>query len=158
SATLPFHDDYVVQRAKTSSSSSGTTAGVTRDNTTVAVETDGACVCVAGRERTAGFKICNCDRCDALMINRGLADMCKTLQRQCTSQGFSSGYIKSSLHPSSTTTNSLISLFTYPTSKGPKSAPMELDPILGVEGVVSSSCRSGDENRRGQDYSGPVIE
>ncbi|PVH81854.1 hypothetical protein DL98DRAFT_570950 [Cadophora sp. DSE1049] len=44
SSTLPFHDDYVVQRAKTSSPSSTTTAGMTRDNTTVAVEAGGSCV------------------------------------------------------------------------------------------------------------------
>ncbi|KAH7407979.1 hypothetical protein BKA64DRAFT_776133 [Cadophora sp. MPI-SDFR-AT-0126] len=159
SSTLPFHDDYVVQRAKTSpsSSSSSSTVGMTRDNTTVGVEAGGSCVCVAGRERTAGFKVCNCDRCDALVINRGLADMCRTLQSQCTSQGYSSGYMKPSPKPSSPT-NSIISLFTYPSPKGPKSEPMELDPILGVEGAVSSTCRSGDEGRRGQDYSGPVIE
>ncbi|KAK0106863.1 hypothetical protein ONS95_003585 [Cadophora gregata] len=155
STKLPFHDDYVVQRAKASPSSI-TTAGMTRDNTTVAVEASGSCVCVAGRERTAGFKVCNCDRCDALVINRGLADMCKTLQTQCTSQGFSSGYIKSSV--GSSLSNSIISLFTYPDAKGPKSEPMELDPILGEDGVLESSCRSGDEERRGQDYTGPVIE
>ena len=158
SATLPFHDDYVVQRAKTPSSTS-TTVGTTRDNTTVAVEAGGSCVCVAGRERTAGFKVCNCDRCDALVINRGLADMCKTLKTQCTSQGYSSGYIRSSLSiGSSSVSNSIVSLFTYPSSRGPKGEPMELDPILGAEGAVTSTCRSGDENRRAQDYSGPVIE
>lgn len=54
--------------------------------------------------------------------------------------------------------NSIVSLFTYPSSRGPEGEPMELDPILGAEGVVTSTCRSGDENRRAQDYSGPVIE
>lgn len=46
----PFHDDFVVQRAR----------GAAPGNATV--ENGGSCVCVAGRERTAGFKVCNCDR------------------------------------------------------------------------------------------------
>ncbi|KAG4429623.1 hypothetical protein IFR05_014896 [Cadophora sp. M221] len=144
SSTLPFHDDYVVQRAK----------GTGTNNTTV--ENGGSCICVAGRERTAGFKICNCDRCDALVINHGLANMCKTLQGQCTSKGFSSGYIKSAV--GGVLGNSIISLFTYPDGKGARGEPMELDPVLAEEGVVVGSCRSGSEARKGQDYSGPVID
>ncbi|KAH6722629.1 hypothetical protein BKA61DRAFT_667359 [Leptodontidium sp. MPI-SDFR-AT-0119] len=144
SSTIPFHDDYVVQRAK----------GAGTSNTTV--ENGGSCICVAGRDRTAGFKICNCDRCDALVINHGLANMCKALQAQCTSKGFSSGYIKSALK--GVLGNSIISLFTYPDGKGARSEPMELDPVLAEEGVVVGSCKSGSESRKDQDYSGPVID
>ncbi|KAH7356414.1 hypothetical protein BKA65DRAFT_547815 [Rhexocercosporidium sp. MPI-PUGE-AT-0058] len=144
SPTIPFHDDYVVQRAK----------GAGTSNTTV--ENGGSCICVAGRERTAGFKICNCDRCDALVINHGLAGMCKSLQEQCTKKGFSSGYIKSAF--GGAMSNSIISLFTYPSAKGGREELVELDPVLAEEGAVVGSCRSGSEGRKGQDYSGPVID
>ncbi|CZT09178.1 hypothetical protein WAI453_005645 [Rhynchosporium graminicola] len=142
---IPFQDDFIVQRARGPAISGNTT-----------VENGGSCVCVAGRERTAGFKVCNCDRCDSLVINHGLGDMCKSLQNQCTGKGFSSGYIKSAFKGAMS--NSIISLFTFPDTKGGKNQHVELDPVLAEPGAVVSSCRSGDEGRKRQDYSGPVID
>lgn len=34
------------------------------------------------------MKICNCDRCDALVLNINVLDVCQTLERECTVEGF----------------------------------------------------------------------
>ncbi|KAL2073847.1 hypothetical protein VTL71DRAFT_11173 [Oculimacula yallundae] len=143
-SNIPFQDDFVVQRARGPAIPGNTT-----------VENGASCVCVAGRERSVGFKVCNCDRCDALVINHGLAKVCKLLQHQCMDKGFSSGYMKTAFRGSMS--NAIMSLFTFPSAKGERNEFVELDPVLAEEGAVVSTCRSGDEGRKNQDYSGPVV-
>ncbi|KAL2073849.1 hypothetical protein VTL71DRAFT_11175 [Oculimacula yallundae] len=129
---------FQIQRAKWASND------LTEDN-------NGNCFCHILRVGTAGLKICNCDRCDALQVEAGVGDICQALQKDCIENLFGSGYLRA-MNP-----NVLFALYGHKDKKGGIQQQIELDPVLGVDGVMTSTCKSGDENRRGQDYTGLIL-
>ncbi|KAG4429620.1 hypothetical protein IFR05_014893 [Cadophora sp. M221] len=104
------------------------------------------------REGTAGLKLCNCDRCDALQLDFGIADMCRALQNDCTQNIFASGYTRTK-NP-----DALYALYGYKDSYGGQQQQIELDPVLSLEGVMPSTCNSGDETSHNQDYTDLVMD
>ncbi|CZT09176.1 uncharacterized protein RCO7_04048 [Rhynchosporium graminicola] len=115
------------------------------------IATQGTCFCILRRYGTAGLKLCNCDRCDALTLDFGVEDMCLALWQGCIAEGFASGYQRTK-YP-----NALYALYGHKDNKGGLEQQIELDPVLELDGVMNSSCNSGDESRRDQDYTGTVI-
>ncbi|KAI6716259.1 hypothetical protein JHW43_001218 [Diplocarpon mali] len=52
------------------------------------------CACSVWSYRTARFQVCNCNRCDRLVVSWGLRDVCREISEHCSSQGYSSGYMR----------------------------------------------------------------
>ncbi|KAH9213946.1 hypothetical protein DL95DRAFT_409894 [Leptodontidium sp. 2 PMI_412] len=104
----------------------------------VTKENNGTCFCTMLREGTAGLKLCNCDRCDGLQLDFGV-------------NMFGSGYMRTK-NP-----NALYALYGYKDGNGGQQQQIELDPVLSLEGVMPSTCNSGDEKRRNQDHTGLVM-
>ncbi|KAK0099349.1 hypothetical protein ONS95_003578 [Cadophora gregata] len=115
-------------------------------------DNDGTCFCTMLRVRTAGLKICNCDRCDAMVLNMGMHDLVGTLQHECMNEGFASGYVKMR------DPNGLFVVHGFPGKEGMVNEPVELDPVLNAPGVLTGTCISNNEFRRKQDDTYKVLE
>lgn len=113
---------------------------------------DGTCFCTVLRVRTAGLKICNCDRCDAMVLNMGMHDLVGTLQHECMNEGYASGYVKMK------DPNGLFVVHGFPGREGLSKEPVELDPVLNAPGVLTGTCISNNEFRRNQDSTYKVVE
>ena len=112
---------------------------------------EGNCFCKKFHEGTAWFKVCNCDRCDRLEILDGLKKMCKETTDQCASKGYSSGFMKLEEK------NGLLMQYNV-LPPNVKSGKLEPDPMQAKPEFTSSTCRSNNEQKLNQDYTGPVEE
>jgi hypothetical protein len=114
-------------------------------------EMDGDCFCKKFSHGTAWFKVCNCDRCDRLEIVGGLRDMCRATNELCASQGYSSSLLK--LEDEN---GVLVQYNVEP--KDAKSGKTDQDPIQAKPELTTSTCKSNDESKDNQEYTGPKIE
>ena len=89
---------------------------------------DGTCFCTMLRVRTAGLQTCNCDRCDAMVLNMGIHDLVGTLQHECMNEGYASGYVKTK------DPNGLFVVHGFASREGLVKEPVELDPVLNAPG------------------------
>ncbi|CZT49323.1 uncharacterized protein RSE6_10146 [Rhynchosporium secalis] len=108
----------------------------------------GPCVCKVWSYKSAVFSVCNCDTCEALIIPSGLRDKCREISQYCTTQGFSSGFIKMP------ETGAMYEQ--HMAEKGDKpDAKLRLGELSqGME----RTCRSGDAQKLGQDTTGTFIQ
>ncbi len=108
----------------------------------------GPCVCKIWNYKSAVFSLCNCDRCDALVVPFGLRAKCREISQHCTGAGYSSGYIQL---PDA---GAVFEQYTA-TKEGQKNVtammPGDLPQMLNV------TCRSGNETRAGQDKSRNLV-
>ena len=88
---------------------------------------DGTCFCTMLRV-TAGLQTCNCDRCDAMLLNMGIHDLVGTLQHECMNEGYASGYVKTK------DPNGLFVVHGFASREGLVKEPVELDPVLNAPG------------------------
>lgn len=107
----------------------------------------GPCVCKVWSYNSAVFSVCNCDSCDALVITSGLKDKCREISQHCTTQGYSSGYIKmpdvGSMYEQ------------HMAEKGDKKdVKIELGDLTEA---MKLTCKSGNETRVDQDRMGEYI-
>jgi hypothetical protein len=114
---------------------------------------DHGCTCVKWVRGASVMKICNCDRCDGLEINRWINPFCQQLVDDCLLKGFSSGY--RTMKGADGLTGIMVE-YTMDKTKGADSTPI-LDPLLESAGVWNVTCRSGNETREWQDESGPLF-
>jgi hypothetical protein len=98
------------------------------------------------------MKICNCDRCDGLEINRWIPDFCQHIADDCLLQGYSSGY--RTIQGADGLTGIMME-YTVDKTAGAGSIPI-LDPLLEASGIWNVTCKSGNETREWQDVSGPL--
>ncbi|KAL2074225.1 hypothetical protein VTL71DRAFT_8003 [Oculimacula yallundae] len=108
----------------------------------------GPCVCKVWSYKSAVFSVCNCDQCDALIIPYGLRDKCREISQHCTTQGYSSGYIKM---PDSGAVYEQ-----HMAGKGEKADAKLTMGDLGES--MSLSCRSGDTGKNEQAVTGSFIK
>jgi hypothetical protein len=141
-------DDFVIQRAKHTDHIEYPNP----DTKPSRLGKDGVCVCQDWSYETAHFKVCNCDKCDALIIPHGLKDKCKTLVEECTDKGYASGYIKHD--------HGLYEQYSTP-KMSPKQGDWHnytgTDPRIQEE-TEKVECASGNEFRVFQDYTGPALK
>jgi hypothetical protein len=113
-------------------------------------EMDGDCFCKKFNHGTAWFKVCNCDRCDRLEIVGGLRDMCRATNELCASNGFSTSFFK--LEEKN---GFLVQYNVEP--KNAKSGKVDQDPIQAKPELTKNTCKSKDEFKINQEYTGPGI-
>ncbi len=114
-------------------------------------EMDGDCYCKKFSHGTAWFKVCNCDRCDRLEIMGGLRDMCRAANELCASQGFSSSLLKLEEE-----NGVLVQYNVEP--KDAKSGKVYQDPIRAKPELTKATCKSNDDSKSNQEYTGPRIQ